>query len=107
MTLVDAFLLLAQAETQQPNMLMQFLPLILIFVAFYFLLIAPQRKKQKEHEKMISELKPGEEVVTSGGIIGTITHVKADRFIIKVDDQTRLEVKKGFITAKSTGEPAK
>ena len=78
------------------------LPFLFIFAAFYFLFIAPQRKKQKEHEKMIAALKPGEKVITSGGITGTITHVKADRFTLKVDDQTRVDVMKGSISAKDT-----
>ncbi len=52
------------------------LPILIMFAAMYFLLIAPQRKKQKQHQKMISELTSGADVVTSGGIYGTITNVK-------------------------------
>ena len=57
---------------------MSFLPMILIFVAFWFLLIAPQRKKQKEHDKMIKALEKGANVKTVGGIFGTVTGVKDD-----------------------------
>ncbi len=79
--------------------LMQFLPLVLMFAAMYFLLIAPQRKKQKEHEKMLSELKAGDEVVTAGGIYGVITSVKDDRFVIRIgDNNSKVEVGKGFIS---------
>jgi len=75
------------------------LPIILMFGAMYFLLIAPQRKKQKEHEKMMNSLKVGDEVVTSGGIYGVITSVKDDRFTIRIgSDNAKVEVKKGFIS---------
>jgi len=56
----------------------QFIPLILIFVIFYFFLIRPQQKKVKEHKMMVSALKRGDEVVTSGGIVGKIERVLGD-----------------------------
>eukprot|EP01012_Entosiphon_sulcatum_P049832 TRINITY_DN68547_c0_g1_i1.p2 TRINITY_DN68547_c0_g1~~TRINITY_DN68547_c0_g1_i1.p2 ORF type:complete len:110 (+),score=37.55 TRINITY_DN68547_c0_g1_i1:3-332(+) len=94
---------LAQAAAPAPSgasALMQFLPLILMFAAMYFLLIAPQRKKQKEHEKMMNALKAGDEIVTTGGIYGTITSVKEDRFVLRVgDNNQKLEVGKGFVHA--------
>ncbi|MCM2275536.1 MAG: preprotein translocase subunit YajC [Candidatus Didemnitutus sp.] len=96
-------LLLAQAQPAAPSggsMLMQMLPLVLMFAAMYFLLIAPQRKKQKEHEKMLGGLKAGDEIITTGGIYGTITSVKEDRFIVRVGDNTqKLEIGKGFVHA--------
>jgi preprotein translocase subunit YajC len=88
----------------QGNMLMQLLPFILLMVGFWFLLIQPQRKKQKEHQKMITELKPGDAVITAGGLCGTITHVKKDRFQVKVDDNTRVDVLKGSITARDLAD---
>jgi len=69
----------------------------LIFGGFYFLFIAPQRKKQKEHEKMLSALQSGDEIVTTGGVYGTITNVKDDRFVVRVADNTKIEVGKAFI----------
>ena len=82
------------------NALMQFLPLVLMFAAMYFLLIAPQRKKQKAHEKMLTELTSGDEVVTAGGIYGVITSVKDDRFVIRIgDNNAKVEVGKAFISA--------
>lgn len=70
-----------------------------MFAAMYFLLIAPQRKKQKQHEKMLSELQSGDEVVTAGGIYGTITSVKDDRFVIRIgENNAKVEVGKGFIS---------
>ena len=86
---------------------MQFLPLLLIFAAFWFLLIAPQRKKQKQHIKMIGALNTGDEVLTNGGIYGVITNVKEDRFVIKIADNTRVEVSRGFIQSKVLLESAK
>jgi preprotein translocase subunit YajC len=100
------YVMLAQAAPATPAApgaaagLMQLAPLILMFAAMYFLLIAPQRKKQKAHEKMMSELKAGDEVVTAGGIYGTISSVRDDRFVIRIgDNNAKVEVGKGFISA--------
>jgi preprotein translocase subunit YajC len=71
----------------------------LIAGGFYFLFFAPQRKKQKEHEKMLSSLQSGDEVLTNGGIYGVVTNVKDDRFIVRIADNTKIEVAKGFISA--------
>ncbi|MBI5422585.1 MAG: preprotein translocase subunit YajC [Opitutae bacterium] len=94
---------LAQAQPAAPggaSMLMQMLPLVLMFGAMYFLLIAPQRKKQKEHEKMLAALKAGDEIVTTGGIYGTITSVKEDRFVVRIGaDNQKVELGKGFVHA--------
>lgn len=84
------------APATGPSMI-GFLPIILLFVAMYFFMIAPQRKKQKEHERMLAALRSGDEVVTSGGIFGTITNVKDDRFVIRIADTTKIEVGKSFI----------
>jgi preprotein translocase subunit YajC len=85
------------APAGQPSALMQFLPMILLFGAMYFFLIAPQRKKQKQHEAMLKSLQSGDEVVTNGGIFGVITNVKEDRFVVRVAENTKIEVGKGFI----------
>lgn len=93
-------LLLAQATPAPggPSAFLQFLPLILLFGAMYFLMIAPQRKKQKEHEKMMAALQTGDEIITTGGIHGTITSVKDDRFVVRVgDNNQKLEIGKGFV----------
>lgn len=93
-------LFLAQAAPTAPTgaqTFMSMLPMILIFAAMYFLMIAPQRKKQKEHEKMMAALETGDEVITTGGVYGTISNVKDDRFVIRVGEGQKLEVGKGFI----------
>ncbi len=68
-----------------------------LFAAMYFLMIAPQRKKQKELEKTIASLGSGDEIVTTGGIYGTITNVKDDRFIVRIADNTKIEIGKSFV----------
>ena len=87
----------AQAPTWQQQVVSA-LPLLLMLGAFYFFLIAPQRKKQKEHERMLKELQSGDEIVTTGGIFGTITNVKEDRFVVRIADNTKIEIGKGFVT---------
>jgi len=97
--------ILAQAQEPQPvNPLFQFLPFILLFAGMYFLLIRPQQKKQKEHQQMITQLKPGDKVITAGGLCGTITHVKKDRFQLKVDDSTRVDVLKTSVQSRDAEE---
>jgi preprotein translocase subunit YajC len=71
----------------------------LFAVGMYFLLFAPQRKKQKELANMISSLGTGDEVVTTGGIYGVIAAIKPDRFVVRIADNTKIEVGKGFIQA--------
>jgi preprotein translocase subunit YajC len=87
---------------------MQFLPLILIFGVFYLLVIRPQQKKGKALQRMLSELKAGDVVVTQGGIIGKITGVKDPEVVVEVSQGVRLRVLRSHITNKHTpGEAAK
>lgn len=72
---------------------------LLLFAAMYFFMIAPQRRKQKEHEKMMASLVSGDEIVTNGGIYGTITNVKEDRFVVRIADNTKIELGKAFVQA--------
>ena len=74
----------------------QFIPLILIFVIFYFFLIRPQQKKVKEHKAMVEGLKKGDKVVTSGGITGIITRViDNDKIEVEIADNVTVEVIRG------------
>ena len=82
----------------QPNPLVQFMPIILMFVIFYFLLIRPQQKKAKELQTMIAALKKGDKVVTTGGILGTISSIQDDYAVITVgDSDTKIEILKSAI----------
>lgn len=83
------------------------LPIILLFAGMWFLLIAPQRKRQKEHDKMVSELKKGDKVVTSGGIFGTIAQVKKDCFVVEIAENTKVELGRQFISTKIEPEAKK
>ena len=71
----------------------QFIPLILIFVIFYFFLIRPQQKKAKEHKLMVENLRRGDQVITSGGIIGTVERVlENDQAEITISDNVKVEI---------------
>lgn len=72
----------------------------LILGAMWFFLVAPQRKKQKLHQKMIDELSTGDDVITASGIYGTITNVKDDRFVIRIAENTKVEIQKSFVQGK-------
>lgn len=100
--------ILAQTEGAPPGGggTMMILVYGLFFAGIYFLLIAPQRKKQKELESTIKAIKQGDEVVTTGGIYGTIASIRGDRFIIRVGDNTRIEFAKSAVAAvvKKKGE---
>jgi len=77
--------------------IMNLVPLIFIFVIFYFFLIRPQQKKQKEHQQMVGNLKKNDEVVTSGGIHGTIVNVKDKTFVVRIDENAKIEIDKNSI----------
>jgi preprotein translocase subunit YajC len=88
--------------------LVQFLPLVLIFVVFYFLLIRPQQKKAKEHKTMLGQLRRGDRVVTGGGIIGTVAKVvNDDEVSVEIAEGTRVRVLRSTIsTILAKTEPA-
>ena len=74
----------AQAAAQQPSMLASFIPLILIFLIFYFLLIRPQQKKQKEHKVLLDSIQRGNEILSSGGILGKVIKVDNDKLTVEI-----------------------
>jgi len=78
---------------------MTFLPLIAIIAIFYFLIIRPQSKKQKETQKMLSALKKGDKVITIGGIHGTIQTVREHSVVLKVDEGTKIEFTRSAISS--------
>ena len=74
------------------------LPMIVIFAAFYFLLIRPQQKKQKAHAALVSNLKTGDEVLTAGGILGKITGVSEHYVVVKIAENTEIKMQKASIS---------
>jgi len=82
----------------QVNPLVQFMPIILMFAIFYFLLIRPQQKKQKELQTMIAGIKKGDKVVTTGGILGTVSSIQDDYVVLTVGgSDTKIEILKSAI----------
>jgi len=88
----------AEGASGGGNPIMTFLPFVAIIAIFYFLIIRPQNKKQKETQRMLSALKKGDKVVTIGGIHGTIQSVKEQTVILKVDEDTKLEFSRSAIS---------
>ncbi|MBR0649462.1 preprotein translocase subunit YajC [Roseomonas terrae] len=89
------------AEAGAAGIAMQIMPLVLIFVVFYFLLIRPQQKKMKEHRSMLTQLKRNDRVVTAGGIVATITKVKegTDEIEAEIAPNVRVSLVRGTITS--------
>lgn len=103
-----AFAQAAEAAPSTGAAFAQFLPLILIFVIFYFLLIRPQQKKMKDHRAMVEALRRGDQVVTSGGIVGKVSKVQDDGMVeVEVAENVKVKVIKNTITTVlSKTEPA-
>jgi len=78
------------------------IPMVAIFAIFYFLVLRPQSRKAKEHQKMLSELKKGEEVVTQGGIIGKITGISDGELTLQVQEGVRLRFQRSAVTGRYT-----
>ncbi|MDD4900025.1 MAG: preprotein translocase subunit YajC [Candidatus Omnitrophica bacterium] len=83
--------------TTQVNPLINLFPLIIIFVVFYFLLIRPQKAREKEHQKMLSAVAKNDAIVTTGGIHGTVVNVKDKTLILRVDDNVKIEIEKNCV----------
>ena len=90
----------------QPNPIMTFLPLILIIVVFYFFMIRPQMKKQKEVAAFRNSLAKGDKVITTGGIYGKIIEMKDNTVLLQVDDNVKIKVDKSAIVRDMTDVPA-
>lgn len=94
-------ILMNAAGQQQPNPLVSLFPFILIFVILYFMIIRPQKKKYKEHQTMIDNLKMHDVVITNGGMIGKIVNIKNDKntVVLRVDEtsNTKIEFQKSAI----------
>jgi len=78
------------------------LPLAVFVVIFYFLIIRPQKKRQRKHEEMLASIRPGDQVVTAGGFFGTVKAVKEDSYILEIAEGTKARVLKSSIQMKRT-----
>jgi preprotein translocase subunit YajC len=87
------------AGASQPNALVQLLPLVLIFVVFYFLLIRPQAKRAKEHKAMVAALAVGDEVVTSGGILGKVAEAGDQFLTVEIAEGVLVKVQRHTVSA--------
>lgn len=89
----------AQDAAPQGGGLMSFLPLIIIFVIFYFLLIRPQMKRAKEHRQLVANLEKGDEIVTNGGLLGKITNV-GDTFVtVELADNVSVKIQRHAVSS--------
>jgi preprotein translocase subunit YajC len=88
-----------QQQAQTPNSIISFLPLIFILGIFYLIVFLPARRRQKKLQEMIDNLKPGDKVVTSGGIYGTIVGLKDDRIQLRIAENVKVELSKNAVTA--------
>ena len=90
----------AGAHAGNPNPIAGFIPIILIFVVFYFLLIRPQQKRAKQHRQMIQNLKKGDEIITSGGLYGKIVGITDEFLTLEVADNVKVKVARSFVSTK-------
>ncbi len=101
-------ILLLQQSPGSSNPILGFLPIILIFAIFYFLLFLPMQRQKKQQQKMLRELQNGDQVLTTGGVIGTIVKLTDDRLVIRVKpDNVKLEVARNAVASKLSAETGK
>ncbi len=85
------------APAGSPNMLGALLPFVLVFVIFYLLIIMPQRKKQKKHQQLVENLKPGDRIITTAGILGTVMGVQKGLIELKIASNTNVKITKSAV----------
>lgn len=83
----------------QGSLLTALLPFVLVFVIFYLLIIMPQRKRQKKHQEMVGQLKPGDKIVTTGGIYGTVMGVQQDKIELKIASNVKIDITRNAVAA--------
>jgi preprotein translocase subunit YajC len=84
-------------QAPRGNMLAMLMPFVLVFVIFYLLIIMPQRKKQKKHMELVENLKPGDRIITTAGIFGTVMGVQKDLIELKVASNTNIKITKSAV----------
>jgi preprotein translocase subunit YajC len=97
--LIFGFILLQATTTPAANPLVQFIPILAIFGIFYFLLLRPMQKQRKDQQQMLADLKTGNTVLTSGGIIGTVVSLSEDSAVIRVKpDNVKLQIARSAVS---------
>lgn len=106
LTFLTTFMMTGPAGQQNPQSggLEMFLPMIVIIAIFYFLLIRPQMKKQKEHQKMVDDLKRGDRIITTGGVYGTIVGIDDKTIQLKIADKVKIQIMRSAIHGKAGEE---
>ena len=102
MILAGFFTFLQQAQPASRgggSFITALIPFILVFLIFYLLIIMPSRKKQKRHQQMVEQLRPGDKIVTSGGIYGTVMGVQKDRIELKIASNVKVDITKNAVAA--------
>lgn len=97
-----SFLALAQqteAPARQGSFLTALIPFILVFVIFYLLIIMPSRRRQKKHQEMVQQLKPGDKIVTTGGIYGTVMGIEKDKIELKIASNVKIDITRNAVAA--------
>jgi preprotein translocase subunit YajC len=94
----------SQAAQPQASAFGMLVPMIAVFVIFYFMLIRPQKKQQEKHQKMITEIKKGDKVITSSGILGEIFSVEEKFFVLTIAEKTKIKILKSQIATKYSEE---
>ena len=99
---------MSEQAAAAPSPLTMLLPFAVMFIIFYFLVFQPQSKARKEHDRMVKNLKKHDEVVTTGGLFGTVVNVKPESITLKIDENVRVEVEPSAIVrlVKSKGQAA-
>ncbi len=82
----------------QASLVSSFFPMIIIFIIFYFMIIRPQKQKEKEHQNKLKNLRKNDEVITSSGIHGTIVNVKETTLVLRIDENVKIEIEKNCIS---------
>lgn len=96
--MIESYLLFA-AKQPQGSILVQFVPFVLIFVLFWFLIIRPQRKREQEHQKLLNSLKTGDQVLTNSGIYGEVAEVSQQTVLVEIAPKVRIKMQRQAVAA--------
>lgn len=102
MNLMNVLLMAPPATGSNPNPVMQFLPLILIGIVFYFFMIRPQTKKMKDQKNFIEAIKKGDKVVTIGGIHGKIADINEDTYLLEIENGVKMKIDKVSVSLEAS-----